>query len=121
LRDRIFKARGRHRNGERQRQILLARPQRLQIGDQQLVAHDCRGTEHLGAAHRDAAAVLIDQPGDEVLLLLAPRLGPVCLRVDDDVAEVMVVAPGVVEVVEQCLGARLAVAAEHLDTDHLAD
>src|SRR4030088_2418851 len=63
----------------------------LQISDQELVGHDRGGAEHLGAAHRDAGAVLIDQPGDEILLLLAPGLGAVGLRVDDHIAQIQVV------------------------------
>src|SRR5207248_1014907 len=96
------------------------RPQRLQVRDQQLVAHNRRGAEHLGAAHRDARTVLVDDPGDEVLLLLAPGLPAIGLRVDDHVAQIEVVPPHVTEIIEQGLGASLAVPAEYLDTDDLA-
>ena len=65
--------------------------------------------------------VLVDDARDQILLLLAPGLTAVGLRVDDDVGEEQIVAAGIVEIIEQRLGARGAVAAEHLDAHALPD
>ena len=62
------------RNCEREREVFLARLQGLEIGDQDLIRHDRAGAEHLGAAHRDPARILVDELRDQLVILLAPRL-----------------------------------------------
>ncbi len=113
-------ARG-HRHGEGDGIVLLAARQRLVVRREQLVRHDRRGSEHLGAADGDAGVVLVDHGGDEVTaLLLASGLRAVGLRVLDDVADEQVALAGVVVEVAVCGGAGGAVPLEHLDADHHA-
>ncbi len=47
--------------------MLLARLERLARPDEDLVGHDRRRREELGAAHGDAGRVLVDDARDHVL------------------------------------------------------
>ena len=106
---------------ERDGEALLARLQRLQVRDQDLLGHDRAGAEHLGAAHGHAFRILVHDPHGHLLArLLAPRLGAVALRIDDDVAEVEVVVARIRVVVAERGGVARAVALKDLDPHHLA-
>jgi hypothetical protein len=56
------------------------------------LAHDRAGAEHFRATYRQARGVFIDDLGDEFLRLVAPILGAVGLRIDDDIGQEKVVS-----------------------------
>jgi hypothetical protein len=106
---------GVHRHRAGKRQILFARFERLQIGDEHLVRHDRRRAEHLGAANGDAGRIFVDHRARPDPRLLAPVLAALGLRIDDDVGQEQVVLAGVIEIVGEGLGALGAVLAKHVE------
>jgi hypothetical protein len=107
--------------GSAQQKARSSSLERLQVGDEHVVRHDRAGAEHLGAADGDARLILVDHARHQVVVLVAPVLGAVGLRVDDHVGQEQIAAAGIVEVAGERLGARLVVAREHVEPDALAD
>jgi hypothetical protein len=101
--------------------MLLTLPQRLHIGNEHLVGHDRGGAEHLRAPDGDAPGVLIDYGCDQIVGLTAPVFTPFCLRVDDDVSQIEVVAGGVFDVVGQGFRPRGSMFLENEAAHALAD
>jgi hypothetical protein len=112
---------GIHRQRAAEREIFLARLERLQVGDEYLVGHDRGRAQHLGAADRDAGRILVDDARHEILGLLAPAFGALGLRVDDHVGQEQVVLRRVIDIGLESLGAFLAVFTENLDAHALSD
>jgi len=76
---------------------------------------------HLGATDGYARCVLIDHARHQSLVLVAPILRTIRLRIDDDVGQEQVAAAGIVEIAGKRFGARFVVPGEDVEPDALAD